>query len=365
MTNLEKNVNHYMELKGITKYSQLLMNIAYQLGIKGEESYNFARREKSNFSKMLKGQRPLKNEFIKPLEKIFGVSLAKLLDEDAFKLPIEKENVPFDKGFRYYAYKDDPKLYREEFDLLLTKDGKSILTKFDEFGKTFLDYVVEYGSVKGVRYLYEEYGISTKGNTPMFDFNNNRGMTSIYSDNMIGFARLVARLNNVDIFNDIFDTYYMFFTCGDYGCKQGIFNSDDYLEIILDNDDLFKSIFEKKIYEYKLPNSIKMKKNVESVTYKSINPIINNCLRHSLKHLEKYKNRAIDILKFGIKHNSEIVNEIGIQYSHICNQLGRVKSYKNDEYCNIAIYVDVNVNDIDINELIQRLPKFANYLFNK
>ncbi|MFR1993083.1 MAG: hypothetical protein ACLS26_06245 [Eubacterium sp.] len=50
-------------------------------------------------------------------------------------MPTEKDNVPFNKGFRYYAYLDNPKLYKEEFDLLLAKDGKSILTQTDEFGK--------------------------------------------------------------------------------------------------------------------------------------------------------------------------------------------------------------------------------------
>ena len=135
MENLKTNINHYMELKGIKMYSHLLVDIAHELGIKGQEAYKFADREKSNFSKMLKGERPLKYEFIVPLEKIFGISLAKLLDENAYKLPVEKDHVPFNKGFRYYAYLDDPKLYKEEFDLLLTKDGQSIITM--HLGKPF------------------------------------------------------------------------------------------------------------------------------------------------------------------------------------------------------------------------------------
>lgn len=149
MGNLKNNIDHYMELKGIKMYSHLLVDIAHELGIKGQDAYKFANKEKSNFSKMLKDERPLKYEFIIPLEKIFGVSLARLLDEDAYKLPTEKDNVPFIKGFRYYAYLDDTKLYKEEFNLLLARDGKSILTQTDEFGKTFLDYVVEYRSVNG------------------------------------------------------------------------------------------------------------------------------------------------------------------------------------------------------------------------
>ena len=84
MGNLKNNIDHYMKLKGIKMYSHLLVNIAHELGIKGQDAYKFANKEKSNFSKMLKDERPLKYEFIIPLEKIFGVSLARLLDEDAY-----------------------------------------------------------------------------------------------------------------------------------------------------------------------------------------------------------------------------------------------------------------------------------------
>ena len=64
MENLKNNIDHYMKLKGIRMYTHLLVDIAHELGIKGQEAYTFAAREKSNFSKMLKGERPLKYEFI-------------------------------------------------------------------------------------------------------------------------------------------------------------------------------------------------------------------------------------------------------------------------------------------------------------
>ncbi len=66
MENLKSNIDHYMKLKGISRYSHLLLNIAHELGIKGPEAYKFADKEKSNFSKMLKGERPLKSDFIIP-----------------------------------------------------------------------------------------------------------------------------------------------------------------------------------------------------------------------------------------------------------------------------------------------------------
>lgn len=358
MTNLKNNINHYMQLKGIKTYNDLLINIAHYLGIKGQKSYEFAYKEKSNFSKMLKGERPLKYEFIIPLEKIFGVSLARLLDEDAYKLPVEKENIPFNKGFRYYAYLDNPKLYKEEFDLLLAEDGKSILTQSDEFGKTFLDYVVEYHSVNGVRYLHEEYGIKLKWYHNQFQFNKDKGVTWINFKKSIEFARLVASMNDVELFNGIYDSYNMFFTNGHYATESCIFCQSEYIEIILDNDGLFNSIFKIKSYELKLGNIGRIKKQVDSITYHSINPIINNCLRYALKFLDRYKHRAIAILKFGIDHNRRIASEITFNNCYICNELGGLKNFKNEDYYNIVIFVDVDVNDDEIKSLIKQLPEF-------
>lgn len=308
---------------------------------------------------MLKEERPLKYDFIIPLEKIFGISLARLLDEDAYKLPAEKENVPFNKGFRYYAYLDDPKLYKEEFDLLLAKDGKSILTQTDEFEKTFLDYVVEYHSVNGVRYLYDEYGIKLKWFYNQFEFRkNNKGVTWINFENCIEFARLVASMKDAALFNDIFDSYNMFFTNGHYATEDCIFCQSEYLEIILDNDDLFHSIFEIKHYKLKPGNLDARKKQMDFITYDSVNPIINNCLRHALKHLDKYKQRAIDILEFGMDYNRKIASKIVFENCYICNDLGGLKDFTNKDYYDFVVFADVKVNDEEIECLMAQLPKF-------
>ena len=358
MENLKSNIDHYMELKGIKMYSQLLIDIAHELGIKGQEAYKFANKEKSNFSKMLKGERPLKYDFIIPLEKIFGISLARLLYENAYKLPVEKENVPFNKGFRYYAYLDDPKLYKNEFDVLLANDGKSILTQTDEFGKTFLEYVVEYHSVNGVRYLHNEYGIKLKWYHNHFEFKKDKGITWIHFENCIEFARLVASMNDVELFNDIYDSYNMFFTNGHYATEDCIFCQGEYLEIILDDDDLFHSIFEIKPYELKLGNCGRRKRQVDSITYYFINPIINNCLRYALNHLEKYKRRAIELLKFGINHNRRIAGEIAFDEYYICDELGGLKRFRDEDCYDIVIFVDVEVNDDEIRSLIKQLLEF-------
>ena len=359
MDHLKNNIDHYMQLKGIRMYSHLLVDIAHVLGIKGQEAYAFAEKEKSNFSKMLKGERPLKYEFIIPLERIFGVSLARLLEENAYKLPVEKDNVPFDKGFRYYAYLDDPKLYKEEFDLLLTKDGEPIISQTDEFGKTFLDYVIEYRAVNGVRYLHDKYGIKLKWWHNNFKFTKIEGVTWINFNNAVEFARLVASMDDADLFNDIYDSYNMLFTNGHYGGKDGFFENTDYLEILLDHNHLFNSIFEIKPYCHTLSSMEKEEKKVDSVTYYSINPIINNCLRHALQHLDQYRDRAKEIIKFGIDHNKEIQKDLEGRDFYM-DELGGIKSWKYDFY-GLAIFVDVEVSDSEIKELVDHLPNFKNY----
>ena len=52
MGNLKNNIDHHMKLKGIKMYSHLLVDIAQELGSKGQEAYIYAKREKTNFSKM-------------------------------------------------------------------------------------------------------------------------------------------------------------------------------------------------------------------------------------------------------------------------------------------------------------------------
>ena len=362
MTNLRNNIDHYMKLKGIKMYSHLLVDIAHQLGINGKEAYAFAEKEKGNFSKMLKGQRPLKYEFIVPLEKIFGVSLSRIIDENAYKLPVEKDNVPFNKGFRYYAYLDDPDLYQHEFDKLLTKDGKSILSNSDEFGKTFLDYVVEYRAINGVRYLYDTYGITLKWYYNNFDFNKEKGMTWCNFENAIEFARLVASMNDADLFNAIYDSYNMFYTNGHYGSSDSVFCSSEYIEILLENKAIFDSLFVIKNYDLKLGSISKRKLKTDVVHCSSINPILNNCLNYALKHLDKYKSQAMAILKFGIIHNKKIASENDVNNCYVCNDLGGLKNLEDENYYECVILANENsTSDSDVEELIKELPKFKRF----
>lgn len=365
MNSLKNNIDHYMQINGIKKYSDLLRKIAYELNYRGEEAYTFAYKEKNNFSKTLKGERPLKHEYIKPLEKIFGVPLARITEEDAYKLPIDRNLLQYEKGLRYYAYVDSPELYTKELSKLTGRDGKSILNNTDEYGNSFLDYIVKYRSINGVKYLYEEFGIKVKWFHNQFEFSKEKGSIWIYFDNAVEFARLVASTGDVELFNNIYDSYNMFYSNGHYATDSCIFNMPDYLEIILDNDVLFSSIFVERKYIQELGHAGKRIHNKDAIVHYSFNPIINNCLRHALKHLDKYKNRAEEMLQFGINHNIKVLNEYGANRCYTSGDLGTVNVLVDNKFIQLDepfIFVDVKeIADNEIRDLIDKLPTIQNY----
>lgn len=357
MTNLKKNIDHYMELKGIKMYSHLLRAIALKLGIKVQDTYDFANREKANFSKMLKGERPLKYEYIIPLEKIFGVSLARMMDEDSYKLPVEKEMVPYIKGFRYYAYLDNKDLYEKELSTLLSKEGKPILHEMDEFGKTFLDYVVEYKAVNGVRFLHDFYKIKLRFWNNQFE-TEPKGMFWIH-ERGVEFCRMVANMGDLKLFNDIYDSYYMFASNG-YYLPQILYNQDDFYEIVMDHEYLFNDLFDVKTYKYEFGPTGKRIQGRNYMSFSSINPVINGCLNYALKHLDKYKKQAQEILKFGIEHNARVKEGLALKPEDVyIDEIGGLRNIRNNDIVDIAIEVNVkDIKDDEINKLVSELPKF-------
>lgn len=77
-----------------------------------------------------------------------------------------------------------------------------------------------------------------------------------------------------------------------------------------------------------------------------------------MKHLDKYKHRAIDILKFGIDYNRRIAEKIVFEKCYICSELGGLIDCQNEDYYEVVVFVDVKVKDEEIASLINQLPKF-------
>ena len=363
MSNLylkKETIKYYMELKGIRKNIELLKMIGRELNYKDKVFDDFIKTSEGNFSKMINGKRSLNSEYIVPLEKIFGAPIAKIIDSDAYPF-IKKEDVPYSKNSKYYAYKDEMDLYINELDKLCDKNGNQVIFNYDEYGKCFIDYVGEFNSVNGLMYLYKKYNIKLKWYYNSFDTKPN--ITTCVLKNTIALTNLVASLNDAEIFFDIYDTYNMFITNGHYADYQSLFNKKEFSEIILNNDILFNNIFTKKEYKHICSNNEKRNLRLEEYTICTINPIINRCLKYVINNLEKYKNQAKRILKFAIKHNNEVIKRLNIKDRYYpTSDLGGIYDNKGIVQ-DLLIYYSGENTDEEINQYLKKLPKLDKVCF--
>lgn len=356
-------VSYYKTLKGIKYDSDLLRKIGIELGYNFNVIEDFIKSQKGNFSKIIKGKRFIYKEYIIPLEKIFGVPIAKLIEPDAYTYLINKENIPYIKGIKYYAYMDDMNLYVNELSKHTDNTGKLIIFNKDEFGKTFIDYVVEFNSVNAIKYLYNTFKIKLKWYNNYFYVNDKMFIYNNFSNSIL-FTKMIANLNDGKMFFNIYDTYNMFITNGHYGGKSSLYENDEFLKIILSNECLFNDIFKKREYLHICSNVEKRNKKVDSYTINVINPIIIGCLRYAVDNLDQYKKQAIRILEFAKVHNKTIIDKLDdTDYFYIMNELGGIYS-KDGNIIDLLIYCNIDCDDITIKQLIEKLPKNENGCFN-
>lgn len=355
MEPIKDKIDKLMDQHSIETYVDLLRIIGKMLG--EPNTYEFAEKEKSNFTKMLKGQRPLKHDFIIPLEQIFGVPMAKMLYEDEYNTEFSKEDLPFIKGFRYYAYKDDPKLYEEEFEkYFLDREGLPRVCNIDEFNKHFLDYVIEYKAVNAIYYLLNKHNLKASSNSSYWfeidaDCTRTLGSTLKY-----GLDRLIVEKDLVDVFTKIYDPYYVYIYLR-YPYPDSIYNDDLFLEGILKSDKIFNSLFDYKDINIGYANRDLVVSKDDPTTIKVINPLLNICLNYALKNPQKYKEQIIQILEFGIKHNPEAIKSTGEKIEDLVSRDYGNVFYRND-YKMLTNIIDPEIkpDNREISTLIDKLP---------
>ncbi len=314
------------------------------------DPYQFAEKEKSNFSKMLKGERPLKHEYIIPLEKIFGVPMARLMDDGAYLLPPNKDDIPFIKSFRYYAYKDEKELYEDEFEkTMVTNEGFPAICNTDEFNKTFLDYVVEYHSINALKYLVDKHSFKPC----LFSYNSFQidNKFSIFTTMENELYKMVILEDDVDLFNLIFDPFTM---CVVYRTAFDKIKIDlQTLEFILNSNKIFNSLFEPKKFLFKTFNNCVVGRDEEIIEL--INPLLNQCLDYALSNLDKYFDKAKRILEFGINYNAEVIKKTQLDPDDLwVREYGNL-FYGQDLLGNL-IYPECTVEDEQLMTIYQQLP---------
>lgn len=350
MSDLRKNIHRYMDIKQIKHYSDLLVMIGKELKV--NDPYLFAEREKSNFSKMLKEERPLKHEFIIPLEKIFGVSMAKLMDDGAYALPLDKKDMPYVKGFRYYAYKDDINLYEDEFErTMVTNDGYPTICNSDEFNKTFLDYVVEYRSINALRFLLYKHGLKSyicSCNSYQID-----GRHIIFTTMENQLFNMVIQEDDVELFDVLFNPFE---TCVLYRtAREQLRIKPQTYEFILNSGKIFNSLFIPKKFLFKDFNRGII--GHENETIELLNPFLTECLDYALSKLDKYRERAKQILLFGIDYNKKALENTGVEVASLqVREYGNVYYGNGHELLTNIIFPEFITDDDEILELIKQLP---------
>lgn len=357
---LEKNINKYMDVLGIDTYGNLLKKIAAELGYKGPELYNYVEKERTNFSKMISGARPLKIEYIIPLETIFGCPLAKIVYPNDYYDSIKKEDIPFVKSLRYYAMKDDPKLYKELDNQVLSTGHQSIFQAYDEFGKTFIDYVIQYNSINAIRYLAIHRKLRISGD-PGFVYATFDGNEQWFPINqIIEFMEMILKTDDPDLFNRIFDIEE-YLNQYPFRIEYNIVSNPNFLDMLLQTNNIFASqLHTKNIGFYKANYNMVKEKEKEDICFANVT--INKLLEFALKDPIKYKSKIIEILKFGIDFNKKTISKLDQNEEYWMKH----QYYFGTKFCrdilgNLIVCSTKNTGDKEIDELISRLPVLVSY----
>ena len=149
-----------------------------------------------------------------------------------------------------------------------------------------------------------------------------------------------------------------------YYLPETIFAQDGFAEIVLDNEELLKTMYETKSYRYLYSRCAKKKLNKDFMDFSSINPAINTCLNYALANLNKYRSQAIDILKFAKNHNERIRIGFAEKLGHLyMDECGGLRDWTNNhEIVQVVIFIkEGKINDAEVADLIKQVPTFRKF----
>ena len=91
-----------------------------------------------------------------------------------------------------------------------------------------------------------------------------------------------------------------------------------------------------------------------------INPLLNVCLKYALLHADKFKQKAIEMIKFGQKYNQTVIDKflaMGFNKDELCiNEFGDLFTGQNILIGNLVILLNGSELDDDTFELYKELP---------
>ncbi len=295
---LKEKLTILMEENNIATQSDLLRKICEELN--EEDVDGKVKKQKPNFSQMLEGNRKLNKDYYIPLEKIFDIRIAELLD-DSKDLKYQYVN----KGIRWAAASDDV----EEFRRLCNEDNPTFYQKVikskDEFGKDIIDYIIEFKAINGFKYLINNQKLkySTAFGGYNLNFSNITNYFSVTIKKLLELSKMLLENGDIQTFNTFFNTYQLLCDFGSF--PNNVYLDKDFLNGIIENEEIFNSMFSCK--ELTL-NEANHTKKMENETFLYINPILNNLLNVCFE-----QNKRIEInkiLEYGLKMNKIVFDTI-------------------------------------------------------
>ena len=258
--------------------------------------YEEANKQKSNFINALNGNRPLNKLFYAPIERILGVSIADLSDENF------KTRVFLNRGIRYTASRDDYQgyldLFREQGDDPHLKT--EVWQNYDEYGRNLLDYIIEYKSLEGLRALHYEKEAKV-------NYWDNRNLNILLSgrDQSDDILKLICFHDSAEMFQAYFDIYQSFIECSNIRDWLGVLGEEENLALVLRSPNILKSILSHQEYKISdLNNRMAQVKN--DFVVKLANPYIQPLLAYALAHCDRFLSEAKQIVHYGIDYNWQI-----------------------------------------------------------
>ena len=202
MSETRKRLEQLKKKKGIASDAELLRRIHKYLLRDGLTKYldvdEFVNKTKGSFGQMVDGKngRKFQPDFYLPLEVVLDTSMAYLLEGRGEQMPSKTP----ERGLRYAAATDTKGNYEK-----LVEEG--VVSEYDEYGYTLLDYIIENDSKNGIEFFAEkdELPLDAMGCFDRFHIVQRLGLSKYTSHDLF---KAVARLGSAETvlkYSDGFD----------------------------------------------------------------------------------------------------------------------------------------------------------------
>ena len=189
----------------------------------------------SDFRKKIKGQgRTFTESDIMAIERALDMSWVDIVDPlpESQKKKIEKFEA---SGLRYTAYMDRD--YQELADSYDINEYNPVLCNYDEYGKTIVDYIIEYKSRHGLNFLIDKGYIGCNG---FLEFHGSIYGTEDHSDQLWDW---IIAMDDAELFLKALGEKNLFDVSFSNAEKK-----DDFLEKIFNHERLWESLCKERIY---------------------------------------------------------------------------------------------------------------------